>query len=91
LDVFFQGVEVIGAIANEVLVDQALFNDRVNQCVEHRHIGIGFELQDAPCVFADVGDARISQHNLGVFFGSVLHPGCGDRMVVGGVGANHQN
>ena len=90
-DVFFQGVKVIGAVANEVLVDQALFNDGVNQGVEHRHIGIGFELQGAPCVFSYIGDARIRQHNLGAFLGSVLHPGCGDGVVVGGVGANHQN
>ena len=91
LDVFFQSLKVIGAVADEVNIHQAFFNDGVNHGVEHRHIGIGFELQGAPCVFADVSDARIGQHNLCAFFGSVLHPGCGDRMVVGGVGANHQN
>ena len=91
LDVFFQSLKVIGAVADEVNIHQAFFNDGVNHGIEHRHIGIGFELQGAPCVFADVGDARIGQHNLGAFLGSVLHPGCGDRMVVGGVGANHQN
>ena len=91
LDVFFQSLEVIRSITNEILIHQAFFNNRVNQGVEHRYIGIGFELQGAPCVFTDIGDARIGQHNLGAFLGSVLHPGCGDRMVVGGVGANHQN
>ena len=91
LDVFFQSLKVIGAVADEVNIHQAFFNDGVNHGVEHRHIGIGFELQGAPCVFADVSDARIGQHNLCAFLGSVLHPGCGDRMVVGGVGANHQN
>ena len=90
-DVFFQSLKVIGAVADEVNIHQALFNNRINHGIEHRYIGIGFELQGAPCVFTDVGDARIGQHNLGAFLGSVLHPGCGDGMVVGGIGANHQN
>ena len=91
LDVFFQRIKVVCTVADEVNIHQALFNDRINHGIEHRHIGIGFELQSAPCVLADIGDTRISQHNLGAFFGGILHPSGSYWMVVGGVGANHQN
>ena len=59
--------------------------------IEHGHIGVGLELQRAPGVFANVGDARVSQHNLGPFFGCVLHEGGRHRVVGRGVGADHKD
>ena len=91
LDVFFQGFEVVGTVLDEVFIHQTFLNHRVNQCIEHRHIGVGLELQSTPGVFANVGDARVGQHNFGAALGRILHP-CGSHgMVGGGVGADHKN
>ena len=76
---------------NKVLIDQALFNDGVDQRIEHRDIGVGLELQRAPCVFANVGHAGVGQHNFGAALGRVFHPRGGHRMIGGGVGANDKN
>ena len=81
---------VAGAVGDKGLVSQAFFNDGVNQRVKHGHIGIGLELQGAPGVLPNVGNARVSQHDFGAALGSVFHPGGGHRMVGRGVRANHQ-
>ena len=91
LDIFTQGLVVADAVANERLVRQALVNHGVDQRVEHGHIGIGLELQGAPGMFANLGDARVGQHNLRSAFGGVFHPGCGHRMVRRRVGADDEN
>ena len=90
-DVLTQRLVVAGALGNKVLVGQALFNHHMDERVEHGHIGISLELQGAPGVFADVGNARIGQHNFGATLGRVFHPGCSDGMVGCGVGADDKN
>ena len=40
---------------------------------------------------AEVGAARIGEHDLRAALGGVLHPGRGDRMVRGRVGADHED
>ena len=91
LDVVAQRFVIAGAGGDEVMVHQTFVDHGVNQCVEHGHICVGFELQGTPGVFANVGHTRVSQHNFGTAFGGVFHPGCGHRMVGCGVGANHQD
>ena len=76
---------------NEIKVYQAFINDHMDHRIEHGHIGIGLELQGAPGVAADVGHARVGQHNLRALFGGVLHPGGSHRVVAGGVSANDKD
>ena len=89
--VLAQRLKIVGTPGNEVLVGQAFVDHGVDQRIEHGHVGVRFELQRAPGVFADVGHARVGQHNLGASFGRVLHPGGSHRVVGGGVGADQQD
>ena len=63
----------------------------MDERIEHRDIGVGIEGEGAPGMFADVGDARVGEHDLCAPFGRVLHPGRGDRMVGGRVRADHED
>ena len=91
LDVLAQSLKVTGSLGDEVLVGQALFDHDMDHRVKHGHIGVGLELQRAPRVFANVGDAGVGQHNLRTLLGCILHPGSGYGMVGRGVGANHKD
>ena len=84
-------LEIVGAIADKCLIHQAFVDHRVDQCVEQGHVGVGLELQRAPGVAADVGHARVGQHDLGATFCGVLHPGGGHGVVGCGVGADHED
>ena len=90
-DVFFERLVVAGAVFNKLLVSQTFFNHHVDQRVQHGHIGVGLELQSAPGVFANVGNARVSQHNACACFSGVFHPGSGYRVVGRGVRTDDEN
>ncbi len=91
LDVLLQRLEVAGALRDKLLIDQAFFDDGVNHGVEQGHVGIGAELQRAPGMAAEVGHARIGQHDFGAALGGVFHPSGRHRVIGRGVGADHQN
>ena len=91
LDRLAQGFEVAGALGNEGLIDQPFVDDGMDERIEHRDIGVGIEGQGAPGMLADVGDARVGEHDLRAPFGRVLHPGRGHRMVGGRVRADHED
>ena len=91
MDVLLQRFVVVGAQLNEVLIHQTFFNDGVDQCVEHGHIGVGLELQSSPSMLANVGDTRICQDNFGASFGCVFHPSGSHGVIGRGVGANDKN
>jgi len=90
-DLLAQGGVVVNPAANELLVCQSLFDDDVNQRIEHGDIGVGLELQGAPGVSAQVGDARVGQHDFGPPFGGVFDPGGGYRVVGAGVGTDDED
>ncbi len=90
LDVFPERFVIAGAPVDEVLVHQALLDHRMDQCIEHGHVGVGLELQRAPGVPADIGDARIGQHDPGALLRGIFHPGGGHGMVGRGIGADHK-
>ena len=91
LDVFSQGFVIVHPLVDEVLIHQPFVNDRVNQRVEHGHVGVGLELQRAPGMLADVGDARVRQHNFCAVLRSIFHKGGGHRMVGCRIGADHKD
>ena len=91
LDVIAQRFKIAGAITDERFVGQPFVNDRVDQRVEHCHIGVCLELQRAPRVFADIGAARVGQDNFGALLRSVFHKGRSDRVVRRRVGADDKN
>ena len=91
LDAVPQGFKVAGPVPNKGLVCQSFFNDGMNQCVEHGHVGVRLELQLAPGVLAQVGAPGVGYDNFGTSFSRVFHPRGGHGMVVGGVGADHKN
>ena len=89
-DVVAQRFIVAGAVSDKGFVGQAFFNHRVDQRVQHGHIGVCLELQGAPGVLPDVGNARVGQHDFGAALGGVFHPGGGHRVVRRRVRADHQ-
>ena len=91
LDVFFQCFKITGTLGNEIIRYQPFLNHRIDQRIKHGNIGIGLELQRTPSVFADVCDARVSQHNFCAALCGVFHPGGSHRMVGGRVRANDKN
>ena len=91
LDRLAQGLEVAGAIGNEGLIDQPFINHRMDERIEHCDIGVGIELESAPGVLADVGDARVGEHDFRAPLGRVLHPGRGHRMIGGRVRTDHED
>ena len=91
LDVLRERFVTGGAIANERLVDEALLDDHVQHRVEQRHIGVGIELQVVGGVPGQITAARVGQDQLRPRLGGVLHPRRGDRMIHGGIGADHED
>ena len=89
--VLLQRPEVVDTLMDEGGIDQALFDDGVDQRIEHGHVGVGLELQRAPGVFADVGHARVCQNYFRAAFSGVFHPRCRHGVVGGGVGTDHKN
>ena len=90
-DVVAQRLVVAGARGDEFLVHQAFVNHGVDQRIDHGHIGVGLELQGAPCVLPDFGDARVGQHDFCTALGGVFHPGGSHRVVGGWVRADDED
>ena len=90
-DVIAQCFVIAGAVGDKGCVGQAFFNHRVDERIEHGHIGIRLELQSAPGVLPEVGNARVGQYDFGAALGGVFHPGGSHRVVGRGIGANDKN
>jgi len=91
LRVFLQRFVVVGAVADEIFVDQAFVDDGVDHRVQHRDIHVGLELQVAPGVAVEVVAARIEHHQLGTGLHRILDPGGGHRVVRARVGADEED
>ena len=90
-DIFLEGFKVICTIFDEGLIYQILFDDGVNHCIQHCHIGVGLELHRTPSMLGNIGLTRIAQNNLGATFSGILKPGCCNRVIGCGVRSNQHN
>ena len=59
--------------------------------IEHRHVGVGLELEFAPGMAAQLGAAGIGDDQFRAVLDRILYPGCRDRMVRGRVRTNEEN
>ncbi len=91
LDVFLPGVEALDVGLDVLLVVELLLDDDVQHGVEHRHVGAVLELHHLPGVALQRLTARVHHHELGAALGRLLEEGRGDRMVLGRVGADHDD
>ena len=91
LDVFGERFVTGGAVANERLVDQPLFDDDVQHRVEQRDIRIGIELEIVSGVARQIAAARVGHDQLHPRLRGVLDKRCGHRMIHRRIGADHEN
>ncbi|OQC12950.1 MAG: hypothetical protein BWX79_01100 [Alphaproteobacteria bacterium ADurb.Bin100] len=91
LHVGLQRLELVHALTDEGLVDQALGDDDVQHRVEQGHVGVCMELQHPPGVAGNVGAPRVGQHQPGTPAHSVLDPRGAHRVVGRGVGADDED
>jgi hypothetical protein len=90
-DVALQVGVAAGAVAHEVLVDEALLDDRVHHRVQQRDVGVRLELKVVGRVARQLAAPRVGQDQRGAGLHRVLDPGCGDRMVDDGICADDQH
>ena len=83
-----QLLEILRVGLDVLLVVELLFDDDVEDAVEHRHVGAVLELHHLPGVALERLAARIHHDELRAALGRLLEEGRGDRMVLGGIGAN---
>ena len=88
---FGELVEVLGVGLDVLSVVELLFDDDVQHRVEHRNVGAVLELHHLPRVALHPVAARIHEDQLGAALGRLLEEGRRDRMVLGRIGADHDD
>ena len=91
LQVRAQVLEALGVRLNVLAVVQLLLDDGVHQGVQQRDVGAGLELQHVGGVALQRLAARV-HHDQGLApLGRLLEVGRRDRMVLGRIGADHDD
>src|SRR5665213_3557577 len=90
------GMPQTGSISSGVksftlLVVELLADDDVEHGVEHGDVGAVLELHHLPGVALERLPARVHHDELGAALGRLLEEGGGDRVVLGRVGADHDD
>ena len=83
-----QGFVALGAVGDEVGIDQPFLHDHVHQRVQQCHVGVRAELQHAVGVAREVRAARVHQDELGTLAHRVLDEAGRYRVVHHRVGAD---
>ena len=91
LDALGEGREAFDVSLHVLLVVEFLGDDDVEHGVEHRHVGAVLELHHLPGVALERLPARVHDDELGAALGRLLEEGGGDRVVLGRVGADHDD
>ena len=91
LDALFELVKAFGIARDILLVGQAFGDDGVEHRVQHRDIAAGLEREMFVGMPRQRLPARIHHDQLGAALGRVLEVGRGNRMVHGGIGADHDD
>ena len=91
LDVVGELLEALDVGLHILLVVELLADDDVEHGVEHGDVGAVLELHHLPGVALQGLPARVHDHELGAALGRLLEEGGGDRVVLGRVGADHDD
>ena len=86
-----QLLEALGVRLDVLAVVQPLLDDHVHQRVEQRDVGAGLELQHVGGVALQRLAARVHHDQRLAALGRLLEVGRGDRVVLGRVGADHDD
>ncbi len=91
LDVVGELLEILGIGLDVLLIVELFLDDDVEHAVEHGDVGAVLELHHLPGVALERLAARVHHHELGATLGGLLEEGGGDRMVLGRIGADHDD
>ena len=91
LQVLAQVLEALGVRLDVLAVVQLLLDDHVHERVQQRDVGAGLELQHVRGVALQRLAARVHDDQRLAALGRLLEVGRGDRMVLGRIGADHDD
>jgi hypothetical protein len=91
LQVLLELLEACGVRLDVLAVVQLLLDDHVHERVQERDVGAGLELQHVRGVLLERLPARVHDDQGLALLGRLLEVGRGDRVVLGRIGADHDD